>query len=88
MILTMVPCSPPLPQYLGQKWKRRRANSGLFRIQPRALPPSGGFLKFVFVAKTLIFKISNSGRMVNIHFDEVLGDASRPPDYSNHPKNN
>ena len=26
--------------------------------------------------------------MENIHFDEVLGDASRPPEYSNHPKNN
>ena len=26
--------------------------------------------------------------MENIHFDEVSGDASRPPDHSNHPKNN
>ena len=32
--------------------------------------------------------ISNSGRMENIHFDEVSGNASRPTDYSNHPKNN
>ena len=23
-----------------------------------------------------------------MHFDEVSGDASRPPDYPNHPKNN
>ena len=26
--------------------------------------------------------------MENMHFDEVSGDASWPPDYPNHPKNN
>ena len=25
--------------------------------------------------------------MENVHFDEVSGDASWPPDYSNHPNN-
>ena len=26
--------------------------------------------------------------MENMHFDELLGNASQPPDYPNHPKNN
>ena len=26
--------------------------------------------------------------MENTHFDEVSGDESRPPDYTNYPKNN
>ena len=35
--------SPPFPRFLGRQWKRRHADSGLFRIQPRAPPPAGGF---------------------------------------------
>ena len=26
--------------------------------------------------------------MENMHFDELLGNASQPPDHTNHPKNN
>ena len=37
---------------------------GIFRIQPRAPPPAGGFSKFFFVADKLIFKISYSGRKI------------------------
>ena len=64
------------------------AKSGIFWIQPRASHPADGFSKFIFVGKTLIFNISNRGRIENIHFDEVSGDASRPLDYANRPKNN
>ena len=42
--------SPPFPRFLGQQWKRRRAGSWIFCIQPRDPPPSGVFSKFVFVA--------------------------------------
>ena len=37
--------SPHFPLFLGQKWKRRSADLGLFRIHPRAPPPAGGFQK-------------------------------------------
>ena len=38
--------SPPFPRFLGWKWKQRRANLGIFRIQPRNQPPGGGFSNF------------------------------------------
>ena len=41
----------PFPRFLGRQWKRRRADSGLFRIKPLTPPPSGGFSKFIFVAE-------------------------------------
>ena len=47
--------SPPSPRFLGRQWKRRRANLGLFRIQPRAPPPAGGFSEFIFVAYIFLF---------------------------------
>ena len=39
--------------FLDLKWKQRRDDLGLFRIQPRATPPAGGFSKFIFVAERL-----------------------------------
>ena len=54
----------PVPWFIGRKWKRRRVDSGLFRIYPRALPLVGGFSEFLFVADKLIFKISYS-----VYFD-------------------
>ena len=43
MILTMSMCSLRFPRFLRQKWKWRRAVSGLFPIQPRDPPPAHGF---------------------------------------------
>ena len=40
----------PFPQFLSQQWKRRRADTGLFQIFPRAPPSAGGFPNFVFGA--------------------------------------
>ena len=40
---------PPFSQFLGRQWKRRRADLELFRIQPRASPPVGGFSNFIFI---------------------------------------
>ena len=54
----------PFPLFIGREWKRRRADSGLFLVQPRAPPPAGIFSKFIFVAEKLGFKISNSGRTI------------------------
>ena len=51
MILTIELCCPPFPWFIGRKWKWRRSDSGLFRIQPSAPPPAGGFSKFIFVAE-------------------------------------
>ena len=33
----------PFPRFLGRQGERRRTDSGLFRIHPRAPPPAGGF---------------------------------------------
>ena len=44
------------PQFLGRKWKRRRANLGLFLILSSTPPPAGGFSKFVLVADKWILK--------------------------------
>ena len=66
MILTMALFST-FSSISWQKWKRRRADSGLFRIQPRNQPPAGGFSKLIFVADKLIFKISNRWKN-NTHF--------------------
>ena len=52
------------PRFLSRKWKRRRADSGLFWIQPRAPPPAGGFLKFISVMDKLILKISYTERLI------------------------
>ena len=43
VILTMALCSLPFPRFLGRKWKWRRADLGLFQIQPRAPHPAGDF---------------------------------------------
>ena len=40
--------------------KKRRAILGLFRILPRALPPDGGFSKFIFVAENHQFSCPSS----------------------------
>ena len=48
------------PRFIGRQRKQRRADSGLFRIHPRAPPPAGGFSKFIFVADKIIFKIGYS----------------------------
>ena len=40
--------SPTIPRFLGQKWERRCADSGLFRIQTHAPPPAGSFSKINF----------------------------------------
>ena len=50
VILTIELCCPPFPWFIGRKWKWKRANTGLFRIQPRAPPSGGGFSKFIFIA--------------------------------------
>ena len=42
-------------RFIGRKWKLRRANLGLFRIQPRAPPPAGNSSKFIWVAEKLLF---------------------------------
>ena len=47
--------TPPFLRFLGRQWKRRRADLGIFRIQPRAQPPAGGFSKFIFVAQIFLF---------------------------------
>ena len=64
MILTMATCSPHFPWFLGQKWKWRCSDLGLFRIHPRAPPPPGGFSKFILVADKLFLKISSIGRAI------------------------
>ena len=47
MIITMALCSPPFSQFFTRKWKWRRVNLGIFRIQPRAPPHAGGFSKSI-----------------------------------------
>ena len=51
VIVYALTTSPAFPRFLGRQWKQRRADPGLFRIQPRAPPPAGGFSKFVYVAE-------------------------------------
>ena len=41
--ITTLTTSPPFPRFLGWKWKQRRADSGLFWIQPLTPPPTRSF---------------------------------------------
>ena len=50
-VIPTLTTSPPFPWFISWKWKQIRVNSGLFRIQPRAPPPVGGFSKLIFVAE-------------------------------------
>ena len=43
------------PCFLNRKWKWRRANSGLFLIQPRAPSPAGVFCEYFFCRESLNF---------------------------------
>ena len=49
-ILTLTILLNLFSQFIGRQWKQRRADLGLFRIQPRAPPPTGGFWNFFVVA--------------------------------------
>ena len=73
MILTRALCSPPFPQFLGRKWKRRRSNSAIFRIQPRATPPAGSSSKFILVAEKLL--------LLNKRKKDVNGEAASDRSY-------
>ena len=70
MILNMTLLSPHFPQFIGRKWKRRRASLGLFWVQPRASPPAGGFLEIILIAE-ILFVIS--GKRVN---GKVAGETT------------
>ena len=49
-------CVLHLSPIFGRKWNGKVFDLRLFRIQPHAPPPAGGFSKFIFVADFLNFK--------------------------------